>query len=92
MEQLIVDADGKVTIPSEVIQKRGLPPGDDLALVESDEGLLIYHGGVDSKTMAWWNSLTEEEQRKAQEEARRYEAMSEQERDAIWNEGAESIE
>jgi bifunctional DNA-binding transcriptional regulator/antitoxin component of YhaV-PrlF toxin-antitoxin module len=92
MERLVVDQDGKVTIPSEVIRKRGVRPGDELALVESDEGLLIYHGGVDSKTMQWWNSLTEEERRQAREEARCYEAMSEQERDAIWNEGAESIE
>ncbi len=91
MERLIVDKDGKVTIPSEVIQKRGLRPGDELALVESDEGLLIYYGGLDSKTMQWWNGLTEEERRKAEEEARRYEAMNEEERDAIWNEGPESI-
>ena len=57
MEKLTVDAEGKVVIPSEVIQKRGLHPGDELTLVESVEGLLVYQGGVDEKTLAWWNRL-----------------------------------
>jgi hypothetical protein len=55
MEKLTVDADGKIIIPPEVIQKRGLHPGDELTLVESAEGLLVYQGGVDDKTLAWWN-------------------------------------
>jgi len=42
MEKLTVDAEGRIIIPSEVIQKRGLRPGDELTLVESDEGLLVY--------------------------------------------------
>ena len=46
-EKLTVDADGKIVIPPEVIQKRGLHPGDELTLIESAEGLLVYHGGVD---------------------------------------------
>ena len=50
MEKLTVDAEGRIIIPSEVIQKRGLRPGDELTLVESDEGLLVYQGGVDAKT------------------------------------------
>jgi len=92
MERLIVDAEGKVIIPPEVIQKRGLRPGDELTLVETAEGLLVYQGGADSETMAWWNSLSEEERRLAEAEARRYEALSEEEREALWNEGVESIE
>jgi len=92
MERLIVDAEGKVIIPPEVIHKRGLRPGDELTLVEAAEGLLVYQGGADSETMAWWTSLSEEERRLAESEARRYEALSEEERDAIWNEGEESIE
>lgn len=92
MERLIVDAEGKVTIPPEVIQKRGLRPGDELTLVEAAEGLLVYQGGADAETIAWWNSLSEEERRLAEAEARRYEALTEAERDAIWNESAESIE
>jgi bifunctional DNA-binding transcriptional regulator/antitoxin component of YhaV-PrlF toxin-antitoxin module len=92
MERLIVDAEGKVIIPPEVIQKRGLRPGDELTLVEAAEGLLVYQGGADSETMAWWNGLSEEERRLAEAEARRYEALSEEEREAIWNEGVESIE
>ena len=92
MEKLTVDADGKITIPPEVIQKRGLHPGDELRLVEAAEGLLVYQGGVDEKTSAWWNSLDAEQRLLAEGEARRYESLSEQQRDAIWNEEADSIE
>lgn len=92
MEKLIVDAEGKVTIPPEVIERRGLRPGDELAMVESAEGLLVYQGGSDSQTLAWWQSLSDEERRLAQEEARRYESLSDEERDAIWDEGSESVE
>ena len=49
MEKLTVDAEGKIVIPPEVIQKRGLHPGDELTLVEAAEGLLVYQGGVDEK-------------------------------------------
>ena len=42
MEKLTVDAEGRIIIPSEVIYKRGLRPGDELTLIESAEGLLVY--------------------------------------------------
>ena len=61
MERLIVNAEGKVVIPPEVIQRRGLRPGDELMLVEAAEGLLVYQGGSDPETAAWWNSLSEDE-------------------------------
>lgn len=92
MERLIVDAEGKVVIPPEVIHKRGLRPGDVLTLVEAEEGMLVYQGGTDPETLAWWNSLGEEAQQQARAEARRYEAASEAEQDVMWNEGAESLE
>src|SRR5215813_12053655 len=92
MEKLTVDADGKITIPTEVIQKRGLHPGDELTLVESAEGLLVYHGGVDEKTSAWWNKLDDRQRLLAEDDARRYESMSEQERDTLWKQEADSIE
>jgi bifunctional DNA-binding transcriptional regulator/antitoxin component of YhaV-PrlF toxin-antitoxin module len=92
MEKLTVDADGKITIPPEVIQKRGLHPDDELSLVESAEGLLVYHGGVDERTSAWWNTLDQEQRRLAGTDARRYESLSNKERDLIWNEEADSIE
>ena len=92
MEKLTVDADGKITIPPEIVEKRGLHPGDELALIESAEGLLVYQGGVDEKTSAWWNSLNDGQRLLAETEARRYESLSEEERDAIWKEEAESIE
>ena len=92
MDKLIVDAEGKVTIPQEIIQKRGLCPGDEVALVESAEGLLVYQGGVDPKTRAWWNSLSDEEKRLAEAEARHYENLSEAEQEALWSEAAEALE
>jgi hypothetical protein len=67
-------------------------PGDELPLVEAAEGLLVYQGGVDEKTSAWWNSLDDGQRLLAEDEARRYESLSEKERDAIWNEEADSIE
>lgn len=91
MERLIVDAEGKVTIPSEIVQKRGLHPGDELTLVETPEGMLVYQGGTDPATLEWWNSLGEEERQLAKAEAQRYETLSEEAKDAIWNEGTESI-
>jgi bifunctional DNA-binding transcriptional regulator/antitoxin component of YhaV-PrlF toxin-antitoxin module len=92
MEKLIVDAEGRIVIPPELTQKRDLHPGDEIVLVETAEGWLVRVKGVDPKTLAWWNSLSEEDRRAAQEEARKYEALSEAERDAIWNEFAESLE
>ena len=92
MEKLTVDADGKIIIPPEIIEKRGLHPGDELALVEAAEGLLVYQGGVDEKTSAWWNSLDDGQRLLAETEASRYEGLSDGERDSIWNEEADSIE
>lgn len=92
MEKLTVDADGKIIIPPEVIQKRGLHPGDELTLVESAEGLLVYQGGVDEKTSAWWNRLDDKQRLLAEDDARRYESLSEQDRDSIWNEETDSID
>jgi bifunctional DNA-binding transcriptional regulator/antitoxin component of YhaV-PrlF toxin-antitoxin module len=91
-EKLVVDADGKVTIPPHILERRGLHPGDELTLVEADEGLLVYQHGTDPLTARWWANLTDDERRQAREEARRYEGLSEEERDRIWNEGAESVE
>jgi bifunctional DNA-binding transcriptional regulator/antitoxin component of YhaV-PrlF toxin-antitoxin module len=92
MEKLVVDAEGKLTIPPHILEKRGLRPGDELTLVEADEGLLVYQHGLDPLTTRWWKGLGEDERRQAQAEAERYESLSEEERDRIWNEGAESIE
>jgi bifunctional DNA-binding transcriptional regulator/antitoxin component of YhaV-PrlF toxin-antitoxin module len=91
METLIVDAEGKITIPPAVLQKRGWQPGDAVALVEAAEGLLVYQGGIDPETLAWWQTLSDEERRLAEAEARRYEALSDTERDVRWNEGAETL-
>ena len=92
MEKLVVDAEGKLTIPPHILEKRGLRPGDELTLVEADEGLLVYQHGLDPLTARWWQGLGEDERRQAQAEAERYESLSEEERNRIWNEGAESIE
>jgi AbrB family looped-hinge helix DNA binding protein len=92
MEKLTVDAEGKIVIPREIIQRRGLRPGDALALVEVAEGLLVYQGGADLETLGWSNRLREDERRQAEVEARQYEALSEEEREAIWSEAAESLD
>ena len=78
MEKLTVDANGKIIIPPEVIQKRDLHPSDELKLVESAEGLLVYHGGIDEKTSAWWNRLDDRRRLLAEDDARRYESLREQ--------------
>ena len=91
MERLIVNAEGTVVIPPEVIHRRGLRPGDELMLVEAAEGLLVYQRGTDPETAAWWNSLSEDERRLAEAEARRYAALTTEAQDVIWNEGAEAI-
>jgi AbrB family looped-hinge helix DNA binding protein len=92
MEKLTVDAEGRIIIPSEVIQKRGLRRGDELTLIQSDEGLLVYQGGVDAKTSAWWNRLDDRQCLLAQDDALCYENLSEHERDVVWNLEAESSE
>lgn len=92
MEKLIVDAEGKITIPPHVLERRGLRPGDELSLVEATDGLLVYQNRVDAQTTRWLSSLSDDERKLALEEARRYESMSEAERDALWSESAVSLE
>lgn len=91
MERLLVDAEGKVTIPPEVVHKRGLRPGDELTLLETTHGLLVCQKGL-AFLEDWWNSLTPAEKIEARQEAEWYEALSAEERDAIWNQFPESIE
>ena len=71
MEKLIVDAEGKVTIPRHILEKRGLRPGDELTLVEADEGQLVYQHGTDPLTARWWAGLNEDERRQSRAEAER---------------------
>jgi bifunctional DNA-binding transcriptional regulator/antitoxin component of YhaV-PrlF toxin-antitoxin module len=92
MEVLTVDTEGGLFIPPEITNTLGFGPGDSVVIVKTAEGVLIRLGGVDSKTLEWWNSLSEEDRRVAREEAQKYEALSEEERDAIWNEFDDSIE
>ena len=92
MKKLVVDDEGKITIPPHILEKRGLRPDDELTLVEADEGLLIYQCGSDPVTARWWSGLSEDERRQTRAEAQCYENLSEAEHDRIWNEGAESIE
>ena len=84
MKKLVVDAEGKLIIPAQVLAKRGLRPGDELMVVEAAEGLLIYQGGVDPLTARWWNGLSEDEQREARAEAQHYEDLCEEEKDRMW--------
>ncbi|HEX7317467.1 MAG TPA: AbrB/MazE/SpoVT family DNA-binding domain-containing protein [Pyrinomonadaceae bacterium] len=50
MEKLVVDGEGKMTVPSHILERRGLRPGDELTLVDAAEGLLIYQHGADPVT------------------------------------------
>ncbi len=92
MEVLTVDTQGGIFIPPEVANKWGFGPGDSVVFVETAEGVLIRLEGIDRKTLEWWNSLSDEDRRIARDEAQKYEALSEEERDAIWNEFDDSIE
>ena len=38
MEKLIVDEEGKITIPAHILLWRGLRPGNELTLVEAAKG------------------------------------------------------
>ncbi len=90
MEKLVVDVERKLIIPPHVLKKRGLQPGDELMLIEAAEGWLIYHRGVDPVTARWWDKLSEQERQQAQPEAQAYDNLSEEERDAIWDDRIES--
>ena len=65
MEKLIVDAEGKITIPSLILEERGLRPGNELTLVEADEGLLLYQHSPDLLTAGRWSGLSDDESRQA---------------------------
>ncbi|WP_089719739.1 AbrB/MazE/SpoVT family DNA-binding domain-containing protein [Candidatus Entotheonella palauensis] len=92
MQKVIVDAEGKVIIPPDVLRKCGVHPGDELTLVESAEGLFVYQGGVDAKTLTWWQALNSEEKQQAAAEAQAYEQLSTAEQDELWNEAAETFD
>jgi bifunctional DNA-binding transcriptional regulator/antitoxin component of YhaV-PrlF toxin-antitoxin module len=91
MERLVIDREGKITLPPEILQRRGLRAGDELAVLETGHGLLVCHEGL-ALLDDWWESLTETERAEARKEAAAYSALSEAERDAIWNEGTEELE
>lgn len=89
METVIVDQNGGVTIPPEILKKRGLSPGDALSVRETEQGWLVsLNGNTEYRSVwwdEWWAGLTEEEREKAREEAEWYLSLSEEEQDAIWN-------
>ncbi|MEK7830093.1 MAG: AbrB/MazE/SpoVT family DNA-binding domain-containing protein [Acidobacteriota bacterium] len=91
---LVVDAEGRIVIPSGITLKRGLHPGDQIAILETDEGLLVRPEHAEAKAWLdnWWNGMTDEEKIEARKEAEEYEALSEEERDAIWDQFPVSIE
>lgn len=83
MEKLAVDAGGRITIPAGVLAGLGLKPGDELTLVEVAEGWLLYRSAVDPATASWWGGLSDDERRRAQSEAQRYESLGEEERERM---------
>ena len=91
MERLVIDTEGRIAIPPEILQRRGLHPGDELTVLETGRGLLVCQDGL-ALLDDWWESLTEEEKVESRQEADAYEALSEEARDAIWNEGSEEFD
>lgn len=91
MERIVIEATGKITIPPDLLRRRGLHPGDELTLLETGRGLLVCHDGL-ALLDEWWTSLTEEEKVDARREAAAYNDLSDEERDAIWNEGSEEFD
>ena len=93
MERLIVDGEGKVVIPPEIARKYGLRPGDEISLIATAGGVLVRPPDAEAWAWAraWWDSLTEEEKQSAREEAAAYESLSEEEREAIWNQFPASL-
>ena len=61
-------------------------------IVEAAEGLLIYQGGVETKTLSWWQALSREERQLAADQAQAYDQLSETEQDALWQEAADSLD
>lgn len=91
MERLVVDNEGKLVIPPEITDRFGLHPGDEVSLVQTPQSLIVCSPGQ-ALLEEWWNSLSDEDKAIARQEAEHYESLSEAERDAIWNEGAEELE
>lgn len=90
MEKLVVDEEGKLTIPRQVLEKRGLHPGDEILLIEAAEGWLIYPRRVDPAAARWLDKLSEQDRQQALAEAQAYDNLSEEEKDVFWDEGVES--
>lgn len=91
MEMLVVDVEGGVFIPPDNIRKLGFNPGDQIALVQTTDSLIVCNEGV-ALLEEWWNSLSDEDKIEARKEADWYESLSEEERDAIWNADSEELE
>lgn len=92
MERVMVNSNGTVTIGPEMVNRLGLKPGDEMSVIETSLGWNIFSDDVDATTLEWWESLTEDERKQAAIEAREYEALSEEERDSIWNQFDESLD
>ncbi len=94
MERLVVEADGKVVIPPQVIRAGGLQPGDKISVFSTDQGFLVRYGDAEvwEWAQAWWDSLSEDDKKIARVEAEWYESLSETERDALWGQFPESID
>jgi bifunctional DNA-binding transcriptional regulator/antitoxin component of YhaV-PrlF toxin-antitoxin module len=90
MTKLIVDADGKLVIPSDTVSHCGWRPGDELIAIERGDTVVLQPAGelteINTQIRAWYANLSEVERQQVDAEAQNYEAMTEAERDAFWNE------
>ena len=90
MIRLIVDPDGKLIIPPDTVSHCGWQPGDELVAIERGGVVLLHPAGelseINAQIRAWYEDLSEVERQQVDAEARSYDAMTEAERDAFWNE------
>lgn len=91
MQKLIVNEQGQLVIPAEAVRQLGFRPGEQAALVQTHQGLLLCSAGI-AAFEEWWQTLSNEEKQEARSEAAEYESLSEAEKDAFWNQGNEELE
>jgi bifunctional DNA-binding transcriptional regulator/antitoxin component of YhaV-PrlF toxin-antitoxin module len=90
MTKLIVNADGQLIIPPDTVSHCGWQPGDELVAIERG-GVVFLHPAselteIHAQIRAWCENLSEVERQQVDAEARSYDAMTEAEREAFWNE------
>lgn len=89
MTKLVVDIDGKLIIPPDTVSHCGWQPGDELVAIEQGGTVVLHPAGdlteLNAQIRAWYENFSEAERQQVDAEAQSYEAMTEAEREAFWN-------